>query len=115
MSNAEKAWFILRENLAPFIIEYASNQEIDFWIVSVVEVKVSKDYSYADFFVNSVENADKLPKYLSKFAWELKSMIWRELWARKSPTIRFKIAKWADPTTDVLSIIKEMSDKYGLN
>lgn len=116
MSNAaDKAGFILRENLAPFILEYASEKSDIFWLVSVVEVKVSKDYSYADFYVSSVYNQDKLTKYLSQFAWEMKSMIWRDLWARKSPTVRFKISKVADPSKDVLSIIKELSDQYGLN
>jgi ribosome-binding factor A len=65
--------------------------------------------------VTCTTNSDDLPKYLAKYAWELRSMIGRELGARKSPTIRFKIAKWVNETWDLLSLINEISTKYGLN
>ncbi|EKE28042.1 MAG: hypothetical protein ACD_3C00106G0001 [uncultured bacterium (gcode 4)] len=113
--KADKTWFILRDTLAPYILEYANEKADEFGIVSVIDVKVSKDYWYADFYVSSTMNTENLPKYLAKYAWELRSMIWRELWARKSPTIRFKVAKNVNETWDLLSLINEISSKYGLN
>ena len=113
--KSEKAWHILRETMAPFILEYASNREDEFGIVSIVDVKVSKEYSYADFYVTCQTNLEDLPKYLAKFAWEIKSMIGRELWARKSPNIRFKIATNVSGTWDLLSLINELSKEYGLS
>ena len=115
MANFEKAWFILRENLTPFIIEYASERQEEFWIVSVVDVRVSRDYSYADFYISCQRNEKELPKFLAKFSWEMKSIIWKELWARKSPTIRFKISKNTSSGQDILSLINELSEKHGLN
>lgn len=113
--KSEKAGYILRETLTPFILEYVSDRQDEFWVVSIVEVNVSKDYSYADFYVTCQTNSSELPKYLSKYAWELKSMIWRELGARKSPNIRFKISQNKNSTWDILSLIDELSSKYGLN
>lgn len=113
--KSEKVWYILREVMSPFIIEYASEKQDEFWIVSIIEVKVSKDYSYADFYVTSQTNSADLPKYLSKYAWEVKSMIGKELWARKSPNIRFKVSTDKNSTGDLLSLINEISTKYGLN
>lgn len=114
-SKNDKAWYILRETLSPFILEFASNREDEFWIVSVVDVRVSKDYSYADFYITSQTNSKDLPKYLAQFAWEIKSMIGRDLWARKSPNIRFKVATNVNSTWDLLSIINELSNKYGFD
>lgn len=111
----EKASHILRETLTPFILEYISEKQEIFWVTSVIDVQVSKDYSYADFYVNCQTNANELPKYLAKFAWELKSMIWRDLWARKSPNIRFKISQNKSSTQDIMGLINELTNKYGLD
>lgn len=113
--KTEKAGYILRETMAPFILEYASEKLDEFGLVSIVEVVVSKDYSYADFYVSCQTNAENLPKYLAKYAGEIKSMIWKELGARKSPNIRFKISQNKNEVWDILSLINEMSNKYGLN
>lgn len=110
-----KASFIMQENLTPYILEYAADKQDYFWIVSVIEIKVSKDYSYADIYVTCQNNQVELPRYLSQFSWELKSMIWRDMWARKSPTIRFKVSKNASWAQDVLSILSELWAKYDLN
>lgn len=114
-SKSEKVWNILRETMTPFILEYVSDREDEFWIVSVVDVVVSKDYSYADFYITCQTNAKELPKYLAKFAGEIKSMIGRDLWARKSPNIRFKIATNTNSTWDLLSLINELSHEYGFD
>ena len=66
--KADKAGFILRDTLAPFILEYASERSDEFGIVSVVDVRVSKDYSYADFYVTSTTNSQNLPKFLAQYA-----------------------------------------------
>ena len=66
--RALKASHILRENLTPFLLEYANEKSDEFGIVSVVDVKVSKDYSYADFYVSCQRNEHELPKYLARFA-----------------------------------------------
>jgi ribosome-binding factor A len=66
--KADKVGFILRDTLAPYILEYANEKADEFGIVSVVDVRVSKDYSYADFFVTCTTNSDDLPKYLAKYA-----------------------------------------------
>ena len=106
--------YILKENLTPFIISYLEESWDHFWIASVVDVRVSKDHSYADFYVSSQYNEKELPKFLSRYAWELRSMIWREFWARKSPQVRFKVAKDSQWENDVLSLIDEMTKKYHL-
>lgn len=111
----EKIGHILRETMTPFILEYASSREDEFWIISVVDVVVSKDYSYADFYVTCQTNTKELPKFLAKYAGEIKSMIGKDLWARKSPNIRFKIATGTNHAWDLLSLINELSHEYGFD
>lgn len=110
-----KSDYIMQENITPYILEYASEKSDYFGIVSVIEVRISRDHSYADFYVNSQYHVEDLPKFLSQFAWEIRSIIGKELGARKSPTIRFKVAKNTLPTQDILSLIQEETKKYGLN
>lgn len=115
MKKIEKLAYIIQEIAAPLIIEYTHESMEDFWVVSVVEVTTTSDYSYADIYVTSQNNQDKLPAFLSDFGRELRWIIWRKINTRKIPIIRFRIPKIKKNTKDITDLINEISKQYDLN
>lgn len=86
-----------------------------FGIVSVVSVRVSPDYSYADVTVDSITEADKLPKALAPIAKSLRGELSRKLGLHKSPIIRFRTksdeGSAATPEERVLGLLDQISRK----
>lgn len=84
-----------------------------FGIVSVVSVRVSPDYSYADVTVDSITDAEKLPKALAPIAKSLRGELSRKLGLHKSPIVRFRTkAEDRDavsPEDRVLGLLDEIS------
>ncbi|EKE26807.1 MAG: hypothetical protein ACD_4C00140G0004 [uncultured bacterium (gcode 4)] len=115
MKKVDKLWFLIQEIVTSKILEYSQERMETFWITSVIEVKISQDYSYADIFVSSQKNTKELTKYLAEYASEIRSLIGKTINTRKIPSVRFRLPKEKKDTTDVLSIINELSDKYGFN
>jgi ribosome-binding factor A len=76
---------------APIVIEYAQNAIDTFSIVSVIEVQVSSDFSYADVLVTSEKNSADLPAYLAPLAHRIQRAIGKQTAARKVPKIRFRL------------------------
>lgn len=105
-------WNILRELFAPFIQEITREYIEEFGIVSLVNITVSKDYSYADFVITCQKWEDKILKFLSEHWQEIKRKIWKELQARKSPIIRFKIAKDAEKQSKIDLLLESISKEY---
>lgn len=115
MKKVEKLGFIVQEVVAPHIIDYANLKMEEFWIVSVVEVVVTSDYSYVDIFVTSQKNQNKLPAYLSDIWWKIRAVIGKEINTRKIPIVRFRLPKIKKDTKDITDLINEISKEYGLN
>ncbi|MDD2487069.1 MAG: ribosome-binding factor A [Candidatus Gracilibacteria bacterium] len=113
--KSHKLGFVIIDLIAGKIIELAQEKMDVFGVISVIEATVSDDYSYVDIFVTSQENTKELTKFLAKHAPELRSIISKNIKIRKIPNIRFRLPKAKADTIDVLDIINELSDKYGLN
>lgn len=105
-------WNILRELFAPFIQEITKEHIEEFWIVSLVKIEVSKDYAYADFFITCQKWEDKILKFLSQHDNVIKRRIGKELQARKSPIIRFKIPKEIEEQSRIYSLLDSISKEY---
>lgn len=84
-----------------------------FGIVSVVSVKVSPDFSYADVFVDSIFNPTELPKALAPIAGGLRTELSRKIGLHKAPIIRFRtkaeFKNEVSPETKVLELLNEIS------
>ena len=113
--KTDKFWVLITHLITGRIIELTAEKMDAFGVVSVLESKVSTDYSYADVFVTSQKNTKELTKFLATHASELKSMVSKNIKIRKIPNLRFRIPKAKDDTVDVLNLINELSDQYGFN
>lgn len=97
------------------ILSYEQLQDHTFGIISVVEVEVSPDYSYADIYVSSSNQEKLLPKFLSPCAQITRKRIGKDFSLRIIPNIRYKIGKKQRQTQDVLDIINSLDRQYGLS
>lgn len=102
---------IARNIIIPFSQEFPHN----FGIISLVDVIISADKSYADLMVFSTENTKTLPKFLSPLAGKIHIKTSSDLGLKKTPRIRFKIAKNQAPKKDILATIAELDAQYGLS
>ncbi len=97
------------------ILVFSRDHENDFGIISVLEVIISNDKSYADVMIHCQWDDKELTHFLTPIAGIIHSRISRELWLRKTPRIRFRIAKNNNEKTDILSIINQLDKQYGLS
>ena len=97
------------------IIWFSREFDNDFGIISVYEVVVSTDYSYADIFVGSQNNEKELPHFLAPIGDLLKKSIGKDLWIRKTPYIRFRLQKHKRSVDNTLKILHEIEQTYDLH
>jgi len=58
-------------------------------IITITEVSVSKDLSYAKVYVSSVKDASNVAKTLNQKAFEIRLMLAKEVPIRKVPVLKF--------------------------
>lgn len=104
----EKFERTLKELMTPEILQYSRENSDVFWMVTVLEVKLSSDFNYADIYVTGQQNQEKLAKFLASFAPELKKMISRKLSLRKTPQIRFRIDKKEEKNIKMYNLLDEI-------
>ncbi len=100
---------------SPIILEHIREHGEEFGIVSIVNVEISKDRSYADIYVSATTNEAMLPKKLAPLADKLRHDIGKQVQTYKIPFIRFKRVKNEAVTRNVQDIINELSKQYGLS
>jgi len=106
----------IRNTASEVITELSRENIADYWIISVTDVVISADESYADLFVTSHTGSEKeLPKILARFAPSIEKALAKRLSIRKIPRIRFKAKKNAKNSNDILSIIHSLDKQYGLS
>ncbi len=98
----------LKEVMTPEILQYVRENNEEFEIVTVVEVKISTDFNYVDIYLTSQQNQDKLPKFLASFAPTLKKFLSKNMSLRKTPQIRFRIDKKVQETSKIYSLLDEI-------
>ncbi len=109
--KTERLWSTIHKIIMPLILNYLQTNDI-FWIVSINKIIVSKDNSFADIYLESQKNIEKLPKFLSKYAKELRSVVCKNISIYKVPKFRFKITQNND---ELYSLITQLSKQYDLN
>lgn len=97
------------------IVQFSREFDHDHGIIAVPDVVISSDKSYADILVFGQGNNRDLPKFLSPLASDIHRKISRDLALRKTPRIRFKIAKNQEAKKNILDTIRELDEQYGLS
>lgn len=97
------------------ILSFSRDYEHNHGIVSVLEVIISSDKSYADIMVHGQWDDKELTQFLAPIARIIHTRISRELWLRRTPRIRFRVAKNINEKADILSIINQLDLQYGLS
>lgn len=97
------------------ILQYTREFDNPHGIIAVTDVVISPDKSYADFYVHGQWDDKELTKFLSHISRDIHIKISEELALRKTPRIRFRIAKNAIVGKDILTTIKELDEQYGLS
>lgn len=97
------------------IVAFAQSIEHTHGIISLLDVVISSDKSYADLMVFGQGENKELPKFLSPISGRIYLKISKELALRKTPRIRFKVAKNAENKKDILTLIRELDEQYGLS
>jgi ribosome-binding factor A len=106
---------IIREIASRNVTEWSQNFDHTFWIISIVEVDLAKDKSYADIYLAASKTTDWLAKALVRIAKDIQWEIGRELMMRKNPTIRFRVKKWWKNPVDILALIESLDKQYDLS
>ena len=90
-NKQERIAAIIRKNIAEIIQFQIRDPKLGF--VSIPEVKVSKDFSYATVYVSFINEADEAPslEVLNKAKGFIRSELAKRLDIRRVPEIRFKV------------------------
>jgi len=86
----QKAESITQQLIANYLIEEAQELSIEYWIVTVTDVKMSQDLSYLDVYVSSLKKTEGITKELAEHAHKIHRMLWRKIQFIKVPKIRFR-------------------------
>jgi ribosome-binding factor A len=107
----------IRTIASEHMIQHFQEYENSVWIVSIVEVEITPDEWYADIYVSSSEKWEEstLPKLLAPLAKNIAHSIGKDIGIRRSPIIRFRLAKKTKSGGDILSIINSLDKQYGLS
>lgn len=99
---------------SPVILEHIRDHAPEFGIVSITDVEITPDRSYADIYVCASANEAGLPKKLAPLADSLRHAIGKQVHTYKIPHIRFKRIKNQAVVNNVHDIINQLSKQYGL-
>lgn len=97
------------------IVQFAREFDHDFGIIALIDVVLSPDKSYADLMVYGQGDNKELTRFLAPLAGKIHMQISRDLELRKTPRIRFRVAKNQENKKDILATIAELDAKYGLS
>lgn len=108
---------VVRVIVSRFITEDLPDNENIFGIINISELILSTDWSYLDIKVSSFHHKDVLTKTLAKYAHIIQRNIWKEVWMRVNPRVRFRYDDsweiWEEITNEINSIdIANMESKF---
>ncbi len=81
---------IIRVIVSRFITEELPDNENIFGLINLSEIILSSDGSYLDIQVSCFNNPETLTKVLAKYAHIIQKHIWKEVWMRVNPRVRFR-------------------------
>ena len=107
---------VIRVIVSRFITEDLPDNENIFGIINISELILSNDGSYLDIKVSAFHHEDLLTKTLAKYAYIIQRSIWKEVWMRVNPRVRFRYDDsweiWQEITKEINSIdIEDMEKK----
>ncbi len=97
------------------ILSHSRDYEHNHGIISVIEVILSSDKSYADVMIHGQWDDKELTHFVAPIAGNIHGRVSRELGLRRTPKIRFRVAKNINGKADILSIINQLDRQYGLS
>ncbi len=97
------------------IMNYSQIQPHNYGVISIISAEVTEDYAYADVFVASQFEEATLPKFLADTAKHIERRIGKEIQLRRTPHIRFRIAKEQKKENNILELIHSLDAQYGLS
>ena len=110
-SRREKAESITQKLISEYIITELPELIIDFWIVTITQVKISSELSYIDVFVSCMKNTELLTKKLALYAHPLHRILWREIDFIKVPKIRFRYDESGKNMFEIAQLIDSVEKK----
>ncbi len=79
-----------REIVWRFIVEELPDSENIFGIINISDIIISPDGSYLDVCVSCFNKEELLTKTLAKYAYIIQRYIWKKMWMRLNPKLRFR-------------------------
>ncbi len=107
----------IRQIASEHIIRFCQEYDVTTGIISISDVDISSDESYADIYLQSSDKDEEktLPKILAPLATQIMHDIGKDIAIRRSPKIRFKAQKKTKNNQDILSLINSLDKQYGLS
>ncbi len=102
--------------ISGFIFEEIGELEEEFWVITIIGVKISNDLSYLDIFISCFKNQETLAKALAKHAHDIQRKLHNALSLRKIPRIRFRydnggVVAW-DLNLKINDLTKNLENDY---
>ncbi len=107
----QKAESITKKLIAEYLATEARELSLEYWIITVTDVKISPDLSYLDVFVSSIWKHDWVTKALSEHAHPLHRMLGRKINFIKVPKIRFRYDESWEISFDITQTLSNLDIK----
>ncbi len=108
---------IMRVIVSRFITEELPDNENIFGLINISAIILSPDGSYLDIHVSCFNNPETLTKVLARYAYIIQKHIWKEVWMRVNPRVRFRYDEswelWQNITKEINKLdIEDMEAKF---
>lgn len=106
-----RAQSISKKLIGEYFIQDLQELSWDFWIITVLEAKISQDLSYLDVYVSSLQNCELLTKTLAEHAHKIQHMLGRKIDFIKVPKVRFRYDETWESSFDIYQTIQNLDTK----
>ncbi len=107
----QKAESISQKLIGEFMIQELQELTVNFWIVTITEVKISHDLSYMDISISSLKQSDMLTKKLAEYAPMIQRMLGKKIEFIKVPKIRFRYDDTGETSFEIYKTIQNLDIK----
>ena len=99
---------VTKQIVTTLIFQELEDSEKNFWIITILWVRISSDLSYLDIYVSSLKNWEILAKTLATHNHDIQSKLNKTLSIRKLPRIRFRYDNSWKKWQEVCDIINKV-------
>jgi len=107
----DRASSIAKKLSSEYLSETLKELTSDFWIISITDVEISNDLSYADILVSSTKNTENLPKILAENGNKLQQHLAKNIAFIKIPKVRFRHDSSIELSSEIYNTLNEISTK----